>query len=441
VIPLTSLSKRFAMVFVLTLTCATGWSKLPTLDREQAQGMLESVASDVRKYYYDPKLRGIDWDAQVGVAKNAIALADSWDVARLDIAALLEKLNDSHTYFVPPPYPIREDYGWQFQMVGDRCYVVRVRPKSDAEAKGLKPGDEVLTIEGFTPTRVSLPKIEYVLHVLRPMSGLEVGLRDSAGKPRLVNAAANVRQTRAITDLAEMTGRDTQVLRLEHEEQKHLMRPRYKELDGELLIVKFPAFFVQDIAIDEIVSKARKHKNLILDLRGNGGGPQATLQRLLGGLFDHEVKIADIVSRDKTTSLETQTDRRDSFSGNLIVLVDSASSSASELLAKVVQIQKRGTVLGDRTSGRVMEAKFYPHQTGSSTVLFYGAMVSAANLIMTDGKSLENVGVTPDQLVLPAPEDLRAGRDPVMAKAVELAGAQLSPEDAGKIFPYEWPAQ
>ena len=64
--------------------------------------------------------------------------------------------------------------------------------------------------------------------------------------------------------------------------------------------------------------------------------------------------------------------------------------------------------------------------------------VTNADLIMKDGKSLEHVGVTPDEVILPTGADMAAGRDPVLARAVTILGGTLGPVSAGQVFPVIW---
>ncbi|HEU5239666.1 MAG TPA: S41 family peptidase, partial [Pyrinomonadaceae bacterium] len=129
------------------------------------------------------------------------------------------------------------------------------------------------------------------------------------------------------------------------------------------------------------------------------------------------------------------------FSGQLIILVDGNSASASELFARVMQLEKRGTVLGDDTAGAVMTSRSYDHEIGVGRVLYFGTSVTISDVIMTDGKSLERVGVKPDELVIPIGADFAASRDPVLARAAEIAGVKLTPEKAGSLFPVEWKRQ
>jgi C-terminal processing protease CtpA/Prc len=85
-----------------------------------------------------------------------------------------------------------------------------------------------------------------------------------------------------------------------------------------------------------------------------------------------------------------------------------------------------------------MEARHYDYKIGADTVVFYGASITDADLIMTDGKSLEHNGVLPDEFILPTAADIANDRDPVLAHAADTLGAKLSQEAAGKLFPYEW---
>lgn len=199
-----------------------------------------------------------------------------------------------------------------------------------------------------------------------------------------------------------------------------------------------PEFDLTEEKVDEMIDKARKHKALILDLRGNPGGAVLTLKRVVGDVFDHDVKIADLKGRKEFKPMVARSRGDRAFHGTLVLLVDSESASAAEILARVVQLEKRGTVIGDRTAGAVMQSESCEHQLGTETVVFYGASITDADVIMADGKSLEGVGVTPDQLILPSSSDILNGRDPVLSRAAAVVGAALDPGKAGSLFPIEW---
>ena len=403
--------------------------------------MLQQISSDVRKHYYDANFHRLDWDAHVRQAKEQINEADSLNKGLTIVAATLDALNDSHTFFLPPSRPYRHDYGWQLRTIGDRCFVMRVRPNSDSEAKGVKPGDEVLSVAGYIPTRDNLWKLDYLLNILRPQPGLHVTLRAPGGSQRQVDVMAKITQLKRVKDLTSEGGQDIWDLIRQGENADNLTRAREIEMGDDLMILKFPAFSFSDLEVGGVISAARKHKALILDLRGNPGGSVETLKYLVSGVFENEVKIGDQVERDRSKPMIAKVHYHNHFTGKLIVLVDSKSASAAELFARIVQLEKRGVVLGDRTSGSVMESKHFSYKVGVDTVVFFGASITIADLVMTDGKSLEHAGVIPDQIALPTGADLAGGLDPVMARAAETLGVKLSPEQAGKMFPYEWSTQ
>lgn len=406
-------------------------------DRNRGRVMLALVRDYIRDYYYDPKFHGMDLETRVRAADARIMEAQSLSQVLGIIAQMVSELNDSHTFFVPPPRPVDVDYGWKMQAVGDAVYVVAVKPGSDAEAQGLKPGDEVVSVDGFRPTRPVLWKMEYNYTVLRPQPGKRVVVRSPDGAERELAIKAKVEKLDKSVNLEQYY----RAFEDEREDAKKL--PRFYELgaaEGDVFVWKLREFGFTDSKVDEMISKARKHKALVLDLRGNPGGAEKTLQRMLGYVFDHDVKIGEVKRRKETKQLVARTKGEKSFKGTLVVLVDSESGSAAELFARVVQIEKRGTVVGDRSAGAVMRSIFRPGLLGdmsSGNMIEYGVSVTDADVILTDGQSLEHTGVAPDVLLLPTPADMRERRDPALAKAVELAGGQLTPDKAGTLFPPE----
>ncbi|HUI83706.1 MAG TPA: S41 family peptidase [Candidatus Binatia bacterium] len=410
---------------------------MTSLRRDQALQMLKEVHDKVYKEYYDPTFHGLDFEARYREAIQKIHAVDSVSDALGVIAWMLDGLKDSHTFFLPPPRPFLVQDGWETSFIGDNCFVTAVKEGSDAAAKGLKPGDQVLAIEGFRPTRANWWKLNYAFHTLSPRSGMKLAVVSPEGQARELTVMSQVRQLPRTYNFSN--GFDIWDVVRESENEEERNRPRMLER-GDVLIWKLPRFMLSDDQIDSFLHKASAYKSLIVDLRGNPGGAEENLSRLLGGVFDHDVKIGDRTERKQSKPFTAKSRGGHAFSGKVIVLIDSRSASAAELFARVVQLEKRGTVIGDRSAGAVMEARAFPFTQGAllGTELPYGVEVTMADLKMTDGNSLENHGVIPDEILLPSPEELAAGADPQLARALQLAGVPMSSAAAGQLFPVRW---
>jgi carboxyl-terminal processing protease len=434
--PKLKISILLSIIVVLGVSTSVAGQAPSSLDRDRGRSMLNTIKNDLKKNYYDPNFHGIDIDARFKLAEDKIKAATSLGQIFGIIAQAMIEFEDSHTFFVPPSRPYTTEYGWQMQMIGDKAFVIAVKPGSDADAKGLKEGDEVYTIDGVTPTRANMWKIDYSYNALRPRPGMHLQVIKPGGVESEFDVIAKIKQGKRVLDLT--SGSDIFDLIRESENESRLNRHRYIEMGEELLIWKMPAFDLEDGKVDDMAGKFRKRKALILDLRGNSGGYETTLLRLLGNVIDHDVTVAELKRRKENKVITAKTRGNNVFAGKLIVLIDSRSGSAAELFARIIQLEKRGTVIGDRSAGAVMRSKHHGHELGQDTVIFYGSSITDADMIMTDGKSLERVGVIPDEIKLPTNFDLAAKRDPVMTYAAALVGVEIPPEKAGLLFPIEW---
>jgi C-terminal processing protease CtpA/Prc len=430
---------RLPVVASVLLTASiAGQAGLSNIERQRAQQMLASIKDEIRRNYYDPAFGGRNLDQHFAAAHTKLSEATSLGTAMGIIAQALLEFDDSHTFFIPPPRTTRVEYGWSMRMVGDECYVGLVRPGSDAERQGVKPGDHVLALEGRRPTRGILWKMEYQFYTLSPRPALRVTLQSPGQPPRDVQLAGKVTQRLQTVDLTGFgSGIGLEQWLLDSERDTYLDRPRTVRI-AKTVVWKLPTFMVDPDGVDSLAGEALAGvESLILDLRGNGGGYVKTLERLVGRLFDRDVRIADLKGR-KAWKPSTAKKHSRPFGGKVVVLIDSRSASASELFARVMQLEKRGIVLGDRSAGAVMQSYGYQGQMGSDRLIFFGASVTNADVIMADGKSLEKTGVIPDEIILPTADDIAAQRDPVLARAAAVVGATLDPKQAGALFPTEW---
>lgn len=386
---------------------------------EQARQMLDDLREAVERYYYDPSYRGIDLDAHFGAASRQLESAQSVAHAQGIIAQTLIAFEDSHTFFVPPAATAAVDYGWTMRMIGDRCYIVSVEEGSDASAKGIRPGDELLRVDQFTPRRDDLWKLRYLLYGLSPRTLVKLTVRPPGGEPRQVDVAAAVTPRPPVVRIhrQQLQGLLWRQARSTRDARNEMSR------DGDIAIWRLSGFDFDYRDVGRLFEEATAGASgLILDMRGNGGGLIRTMQEIAGRLFDRDVTIATIRERGASRALEAKK-KRGAFTGAVIALLDADSGSSAELLGRVLQLEGRGIVIGDRSAGHVQQARRVRLGVRArGGAILYSASIATGTLTMSDGATLEGVGVTPDELLLPSAEDLAAGRDPVLARAVQRLG-------------------
>jgi hypothetical protein len=140
------------VLLALLFTTVTGQA-LSKIDKQRGVAMLRQMRQNIEKYYYDPTYRGIDLAGKFKAAEEQIEKATSLNEVYTILTDTVRSLDDSHTYFIPPGRNATVAYGWSMAPIGDDAYVVGVTPGSDAAAKGIERGDQVIGLNRFQPNR------------------------------------------------------------------------------------------------------------------------------------------------------------------------------------------------------------------------------------------------------------------------------------------------
>lgn len=433
------MKQNAALILLLTLVLlgvsapTSSAQKANTLEIEYWREVLRTVKRELKENYYDPTFNGVDIEARFKAADEKMKNAESMAQLESIVAHFVLELNDTHTFFIPPTDGSRIEYGWRLAPVGADCYVGAVRHGTDAWAKGLRPGDKVLSIDGRPLDRNGIWLANYSNYVLEPEIPITLVVEkpDQTEQTLVIRPNVNKRIGGVIyTYLPEPA-----FTRIENYRSN---RHDLYELSDEVMIWKMPQFYLDEYDLADIFGKLKKHKALILDLRGNSRGFPNTLPHFAGYFFDSNLKLADRRGRKDPKPIVAKSKKEKSFKGRLVVLIDGESASAAEIFARTVQLQKRGVVIGDRSSGSVMEGKLYQLHVGIMRAIPCVISATSADVIMPDGTRLEKVGVVPDTLLLPTAQEMSMNHDPVLAYAASLVGIELNPKKAGELFPTKW---
>lgn len=294
------------------------------------------------------------------------------------INGFLSIYKDPHTYIMPSRYyeeiastMDRSNLfvGVSFEIKNNSIFVRKVTKGSDAEAGGLKEQDQLLQINELLAKQLLLADISVILRNSKYKKFDLVVRRD--GKD--VNITIN---------------RSFKVLKHVIAEKKTGLRDY-----SVITISKFNSGVCAEVAdrIKELSVDAVS--GIILDLRDNPGG-QLDEASCLAGLFIginkkiYSVKYFDPLKSDEvvltTGSLL--------YTGPLVVLVNSSSASASELLAGALQDYNRAVLVGERTFGKGTFQEPEVWSKNSKVALFK----TQGFYLLPSGHSPQLKGITPD---------------------------------------------
>ncbi len=143
--------------------------------------------------------------------------------------------------------------------------------------------------------------------------------------------------------------------------------------------------------------KAENVKGVIMDLRDNGGGSLPDVVRM-AGLFVPKGPIVQVENRGADIQSLSSRDTGAFYKGPLIVLVNGASASASEIFAAAIQDYKRGIIMGSTTYGKatVQQLLSLDQPAYASMKPLGSVKVTIQKYYRITGGTTQNDGVIPD---------------------------------------------
>jgi carboxyl-terminal processing protease len=182
---------------------------------------------------------------------------------------------------------------------------------------------------------------------------------------------------------------------------------------GYIFLPKFYADFSNsggrncsdDVAKEVEKLKKEKVDAIVLDLRNNSGGSLNDVVKMTG-LFIERGPIVQVKSRGQEPYVLEDRDSRVQYDGPLVVMVNSGSASASEILAAAIQDYHRGVIMGTPTYGKGTVQRFFDLDQMAPAGAEADAMKPLGSVKLTtqkfyriNGGTTQLEGVTPDVLI------------------------------------------
>lgn len=289
--------------------------------------------------------------------------------------------------------------GLEVNMDDDRVTVVAPIDDTPAARAGMKPGDQIVSIDGIDVDRHN---VNDTIGRMRGKSGTSVLITVArAEEPDLIDfdlvrSHVNVKSVRS-----EMLEPDFGYLRI-----THFSETTYKDLRKAIVDLKSSA--------------SGALQGVVLDLRNNPGGVLESAVDISDAFLDGGL-IVSAQGRGRDATFRHEARVGDVLEGAmLVVMVNAGSASASEIVAGALQDHNRATIVGSQTFGKGSVQTVMPLSNGRAIKL------TTSRYFTPSGQTINERGITPDIVFQDTVhEDLLAG----VSENKTEAGAALLQKD------------
>jgi len=335
-------------------------------------------------------------------------LPDEQEMTYDAIHGVIDDLGDKYTAFLEPKMAavVREDMSGSFDGIGavvnmrddGHLEIVQTLEGKPAAQAGLKSGDVILAVGD---TAIEGMSIFEAVALIRGPAGSVARLtikRQGIEEPFVVEV---VRQ-RIEVPVVES-----------------------KMLDDDIAYLKLTEFNAQATSKFKASLRsllAEEPRALIFDLRDNPGGFLDVSVEIGSQFVGQGSILVEKLKDDQERDYRAQAGGLATDNPPLVVLVNGGTASASEIVAGAIQDTGRGILIGEQTLGKGSVQLSHYLSDGSEL------RVTFARWFTPNGRAIHEEGLTPDIQVDITEEDIEAGRDPQLQRAIEylrgLTGAE-----------------
>lgn len=318
------------------------------------------------------------------VERNYVDPVDGDKLIDGALGGMLQSLDPHSAFLSPEAYrDLQVDTQGEFGGLGivvalKEGYITVVAPVegTPADKAGIRSGDRILKVDGVSTQEM---KLWEAVDKMRGQKGTKVVLtvyREGFDEPREYTLVRDIIPIFSVRSL--------------------MVKPGY----GYLRISNFQDNTTSDVkkALDELESGKPPLKGLVIDLRNNPGG-LLTQCIAVADFFIDQGEIVSIKGRKKENNRVYRA-RKDSVNRDypIVVLINSGTASASEILAGALQDHKKAVLMGTTSFGKGSVQSVEPLPDG------YAMKLTIARYYTPSGRSIQAEGIVPDIEVQDQPD-------------------------------------